>query len=89
MVYPHGAQHMIDLTKLIAWTVVIYGEENAQIHYGTIIPVPENRVLIVEDKSRIDFHGRSLLFIDAPEHARHHYCIIDEHTNNLFSGDNF
>ena len=45
--------------------------------------------MIAEDKSRIDSHGRSLLFIDAPGHARHHCCIIDERTNNLFSGDNF
>ena len=40
-------------------------------------------------ESRIDFHGRSLLFLDAPGHARHHYCVIDESTNSVFSGDNF
>ena len=45
--------------------------------------------MIAEDKSRIDFHGRSILFIDAPWHACHHYCIIDECTNNPFSGNNF
>ena len=78
MVYPHGAQHMIDLTKLIAWTVTICGEENTQIHYGTIIPVPEDRVVIAEDESNMNFHGRSLLFLDATGHARHHYYIIDE-----------
>ena len=89
MVHPRGARHMIDPEKLIARTVVVYGEENIRKHFGTIIPVQEDRVLIAEDKSRIDFHGRSLLILDTPGHALHHYCIIDDRTNNLFSGDNF
>ena len=89
VVHPRGARHMIDPTKLIAGTVAVYGEERTQKLYGTIFPVPEERVLIAEDESRIDFHGRSLLFLDAPGHARHHYCVIDESTNSVFSGDNF
>jgi glyoxylase-like metal-dependent hydrolase (beta-lactamase superfamily II) len=89
VVHPRGARHMIDPAKLIAGTVAVYGEEITKKLYGTIVPVPEERVLIAEDESRLDFHGRSLLFLDAPGHARHHYCVIDESTNNLFSGDNF
>ena len=89
VVHPRGARHMIDPTKLIAGTVAVYGEEKTQKLYGTIVPVPEERVLIAEDESRIDFHGRSLLFLDAPGHARHHYCVIDERSKTLFSGDNF
>ena len=89
VVHPRGARHMIDPTKLISGTVAVYGEEKTQKLYGTIVPVPEDRVLIVEDESRLDFHGRSLLFLDAPGHARHHYCVIDESTNSVFSGDNF
>ena len=42
-----------------------------------------------EDESLIDFHGRSLLFLDATGHTRHHYCIIDELTNSIFSEDNY
>jgi len=87
--HPRGGRHMIDPAKLIAGTVAVYGEEKTQKLYGTIVPVPEKRVLIAEDESRIDFHGRSLLFLDAPGHARHHYCVIDESTNSVFSGDNF
>ena len=80
---------MINPEKLIPGTVTVYGEEKTQKLYGKILPVPEERVLIAEDESRIDFHGRSLLFLDTPGHARHHYCVIDESTNSLFSGDNF
>ena len=87
--HPRGVRHMIDPAQLIAGTVAVYGEEKTQKLYGTIVPVPEERVLIAEDESRIDFHGRSLLFLDAPGHALHHYCVIDESTNSVFSGDNF
>ena len=86
MVHLRGAWHMIDQTKLTAETVDVYGEENTRKHYGTIILVPEGRVLNEEDESRIDFHGRFLLFLDQPRHDRHHYCIIKELTNSLFSG---
>lgn len=89
VVHPRGARHMIDPAKLIAGTVAVYGEEKTQKLYGTIFPVPEERVLIAEDESRLVFHGRSLLFLDAPGHSRHHYCVIDERSKTLFSGDNF
>ena len=89
VVHPRGACHMIDPEKLIVGTIEVYREEKTRKHYVTIIPVLEDRVLLAEDKSRIDFHGRSLLILDTPGHALHHYCIIDERTNNLFSGDNF
>ena len=84
VIHPRGARHMIHPEKLIAGTVTVYGEEKTQKLYGKIFPVPEERVLIAEDESRIDFHGRSLLFLDTPVHARHDYCVIDESTNSLF-----
>ncbi len=77
---------MIYQTKLTAETVDVYGEENTSKHYCTNILVSEGRVLNEEDESRIDFHGRSLLFLDQPGHDLHHYCIIKELTNSLFSG---
>ena len=89
MVHLRGAWHMIDQTKLTAETVDVYGEENTRKHYCTIILVPEGRVLNEEDESRIDFHGRSLLFLDSPSHASLHKCIVDERTDSIFSRDNF
>ena len=89
VVHSRGARHLIDPAKLIAGTIAVYGEENTRKLYGTIIPVPEERIIIAEDESRLDFHGRSLLLLDTPGHARHHYSVIDERSNTLFSGDNF
>ena len=44
VVHPRGARHMIDPEKLTAGTVAVYSEENMRKHYGTIIPVPEDRI---------------------------------------------
>ena len=72
VVHLHGASHIVDQAKLTVETVDVYGEENTRKHYGTIILVPEGRVLNEEDESLIDFHGCSLLFVDAPSHASLH-----------------
>ncbi|SUZ48299.1 uncharacterized protein METZ01_LOCUS1153, partial [marine metagenome] len=56
---------MIDPEKLIIGPIEVYREEKTRKHYVTIIPVLEDRVLLAEDKSRIDFYGSSQLFIYA------------------------
>ena len=55
VVHTHGARHMIDPEKLIVGTIEVYREEKTRKHYITIIPVLEDRVLLAEDKSPIDF----------------------------------
>lgn len=54
-----------------------------------MIPVPEERVLVREDEETLDVGGRPLRFIDTPGHARHHFCIWDEHSRGWFTGDTF
>lgn len=87
IVHPRGARHMIDPGKLWQGTVGVYGEERARHLYGEVVPVAEQRVLIAEDNTEIDFQGRQLLFIDTPGHARHHFCVIDRARSAIFAGD--
>jgi glyoxylase-like metal-dependent hydrolase (beta-lactamase superfamily II) len=89
VVHPRGARHKIDPTKLIAGAIAVYGEEVFKADYGEIIPVAEERVVIAPDEHIIDFQGRSLLFLDTPGHARHHFCIFDERSKSFFTGDMF
>ena len=51
---------MIDPEKLIIGPIEVYREEKTRKHYVTIIPVLEDRVLLAEYKSRIDFYGSFL-----------------------------
>lgn len=87
LIHPRGAQHMIDPSRLLAGTESVYGAAKTRQLYGEIVPVPEQRVRVVEDDERIDFHGRMLHFLDTPGHARHHFCVIDERHRGIFSGD--
>lgn len=88
-VHPRGAPHMIDPARLIAGATAVYGEAEIARSYGTIVPVPEARVLVASDGQRLSLAGRELLCIDTPGHARHHFCVWDETSRSWFTGDTF
>ncbi|HDN26945.1 MAG TPA: MBL fold metallo-hydrolase [Thioploca sp.] len=87
--HPRGARYMINPSKLVAGATAVYGEEVFQTYYGEVVPVAAERVINADDEQVIDFQGRSLLFLDTPGHARHHFCIFDERAKSFFTGDTF
>lgn len=89
VVHPRGARHMIDPARLMAGTRAVYGEARAAELYGELVPVDAQRVHTVEDESRLPLGARTLRFLDTPGHAYHHYCIVDEAANAIFTGDSF
>lgn len=89
VVHPRGARHMIDPSKLIAGATAVYGEDVMKQTFGEVVPVDADRVITVEDEQVLSLNGRSLLFLDTPGHARHHYCVYDEVSNGFFTGDTF
>jgi glyoxylase-like metal-dependent hydrolase (beta-lactamase superfamily II) len=89
LVHPRGARHLIDPQALVAGATAVYGEEEMQRSYGQIVGVPAERVVQSHDGQVLDFHGRPLLLIDTPGHARHHHCIYDETSGGWFTGDTF
>jgi glyoxylase-like metal-dependent hydrolase (beta-lactamase superfamily II) len=89
LVHPYGARHMIDPAKLEAGSRVVYGDEMFERIYGTLIPVDERRVRIMQDGDSVMLGNRQLRFMDTPGHARHHFCVHDSLTNGWFTGDTF
>jgi len=89
VVHPYGVQHIVDPSLLIASTTSVYGEKIFQQYYGEIVPIAAERVIQAEDEQVIKLQGRSLLFLDTPGHARHHFCIYDERSKSFFTGDSF
>lgn len=89
VIHPKGATHMIDPSRLMAGSTAVYGEEAFLRDFGTLTPVPQERVIIAEDGATFDLAGRSLRFIDTPGHANHHGCIYDETSRGFFTGDTF
>ena len=89
VVHPRGARHMIDPSRLMAGSLAVYGEEQFSRSYGEIVPVPAERVIEAPHEFTLEMNGRSLLFLDTPGHARHHFCIFDERSGGVFTGDTF
>ncbi len=89
VVHPRGARHLINPTVLLAGARAVYGEEEVQRAYGTVVPVEAARVLESADGMVIDLADRPLKFLDTPGHARHHHCIWDERSRGFFAGDTF
>ena len=89
VVHPRAARHMADPAKLIASAISVYGEAEFRRLYGAVRPVDASRIIEAPDGFSLDFNGRSLLFLDTPGHARHHYCIFDRSSQSFFTGDTF
>jgi glyoxylase-like metal-dependent hydrolase (beta-lactamase superfamily II) len=89
VVHPRGARHMIDPSRLEASARAVYGDEEYEKQHGALQPVPQERVLEMEDGGSLQVGGRTLIFVDTPGHARHHFCVWDEHSRGWFSGDTF
>jgi glyoxylase-like metal-dependent hydrolase (beta-lactamase superfamily II) len=89
VVHPRGARHMIDPSRLEASARAVYGDEEYEAQHGTLQPVPEARLQVMEDGGTLQVGKRILHFIDTPGHARHHFCVWDEASRGWFSGDTF
>jgi glyoxylase-like metal-dependent hydrolase (beta-lactamase superfamily II) len=89
VVHPRGARHMIDPSKLWRATCEVYGTSEAERMYGSIDPIPANRVVEATDRLDVRLAGRVLQCLDAPGHARHHIVIRDEASGWIFAGDTF
>jgi glyoxylase-like metal-dependent hydrolase (beta-lactamase superfamily II) len=89
LVHPRGARHMIDPTALWQGATAVYGAEEMARSYGSLLPVPAERVDTTHDGMVVELAGRPLVFADTPGHARHHHCIWDAATRGWFTGDTF
>jgi len=89
VVHPRGARHMIDPAKLWAGASAVYGEDAMRRNYGRLVPVDPARVIEAPDCFTLELGSRPLLFLDTPGHARHHFCVWDEASRSMFTGDTF
>jgi glyoxylase-like metal-dependent hydrolase (beta-lactamase superfamily II) len=88
-VHPRGASHLVKPSKLIAGSISVYGEARYRELYGEIVPIEQSRIFVPEDGATITLGERRLELIHTPGHALHHYCVVDEAHELIFSGDTF
>jgi glyoxylase-like metal-dependent hydrolase (beta-lactamase superfamily II) len=89
VVHPRGVRHMVDPSQLIAGATAVYGPEEIERSYGTLVPIPPERIVTANDNHVIDFAGRELVCLDTPGHARHHFSVWDARSRGFFPGDTF
>lgn len=83
-VHPKGAPHLLNPEKLIASAARIYGDQMGRL-WGEFLPVPANRLSVLQDGQEIDLEGLKFRAVDTPGHASHHFVyILDDW---CFSGD--
>jgi glyoxylase-like metal-dependent hydrolase (beta-lactamase superfamily II) len=85
VVHPSGARHMAEPSRLIAGAKAAF--DNFDSLFQPVIPVPEERILTVQDNSTLDLGDRQLTFLHGRGHANHHLTILDNLSAGLFSGD--
>lgn len=89
LVHERGAKHMIDPSKLEAGARAVYGDEEYDKTYGSLVPVDPLRVRVMPDGETACLGAREFRFKDTPGHASHHFCVHDSLSNGWFSGDTF
>ena len=81
-----GAPHMIDPSKLLASATRIFQDDMERL-WGEILPVPEERVVILDDESTLRIGSRVLKALYTPGHATHHLAYQDAEGGVIFTGD--
>ena len=89
LIHPRGERHMIDPSALYQGALAVYGAQEMERSYGTLVGVPAERVTATTDGMVVELAGRPLLFADTPGHAKHHHCIWDATSRGWFTGDTF
>ncbi len=85
-VHPAGAPHLADPSKLLASAARLYGDQMETL-WGTILPIPAERLVSVHDGEEIPIPGSMLRVLETPGHARHHHAYLDVNSGLLFTGD--
>lgn len=85
-VHPRGAPHLADPSRLIASATQLYGDRMDAL-WGEMVPVPEDRLVVMNDGDEVAIGTRRLRAVDTPGHAVHHHAYHDPDAGLVFTGD--
>ena len=87
--HPRAQLHLTDPEKLIQGSKVVYGEPLFNSLYSGIEPIPNEKIVTVEDGEIIKVANNNFVFFHTAGHAKHHVCIHETTSDALFTGDTF
>jgi glyoxylase-like metal-dependent hydrolase (beta-lactamase superfamily II) len=74
------------LERLMRGFMQVFGND-AQERFGEMLPIAEERFVLVEDGESIPLGERQLKVIHTPGHDPNHLCFLDTKSRGLFCGD--
>jgi glyoxylase-like metal-dependent hydrolase (beta-lactamase superfamily II) len=86
LAHRQGAKHLVDIARMERATRASWSQYYES-EIGNILPVPESRIELVDDGDTINLGDRVLTVIYTPGHAKHHICLYDKDSGDLFSGE--
>ena len=89
LAHPRAAPHIIEPARLVGSASAVYGAERFAELYGEIRPVDAGRVRQMDDGETIALGERTLTFLHTRGHANHHFCVADDRSDAIFTGDAF
>jgi glyoxylase-like metal-dependent hydrolase (beta-lactamase superfamily II) len=84
--HPRGAKNMVDTSRLVAATKLVFGEDFEQ-RFGPILPIPDWQIHVAQENEVIHLGRRDLTILFTPGHASHHISIMDSLTRGIFPGE--
>ncbi len=84
-VHERGYKHLVDPTRLVASAQAALGPEAS--FFGTMRPIPPDRLVSVHDGLTLDLGKHELVFLDSPGHAPHELTILDRRNGCVYTGD--
>jgi len=87
--HPRAARHLTSPEKLVRSATAVYGAERFRELYGTIEPIPEERVRTLEDGESVLLGGAPLRALHTEGHANHHFVVHDPALGTVYTGDAF
>ncbi len=85
-VHPLGEPHIVDPSRLLASAGRLYGDRMQEM-WGTMLPVPRERIRTLADGESVHVGGRALVALDTPGHAAHHLSFHEPDAGLVFTGD--
>lgn len=85
VVHERGARHLMEPSRLLASVQAAVRDRFSL--YGTMSPIPEDRLRVAHDDELFAAGGFRIRAVDSPGHAPHHLCYFAEGERLLFTGD--
>ncbi len=89
LAHPRAARHLVDPSRLIASATSVYGAARFAELYGTIEPIPQERVRPLDDGATFELGGATLRVHHTEGHAKHHFVVDDPAASSVYTGDAF